>query len=184
LESEVTQDNDASRLEASSDTGYPPMPQSAAGASRPADSPPFIGFSSPPGRSRYRPRLYPHPEEAEEGEESSEEGEPGGDNSGGARGGFSESHPVNPVHSGIASFTSFAGLSAGRSAPRPRTYPTAVADPPRRIGLGRVEPPARGPPDRPAAATRAAPASDPRRNRHRLPALAEPPANPSGSTES
>ena len=102
LEGEVTQNNDASRLEASSDTGYPPTPQSAASASRPANSPPFAGFSSPPGRSRFQPRLYPHPEEVEEDEESPEEGEPGGDHPGGARGGLSESHPVNPVHSGIA----------------------------------------------------------------------------------
>jgi hypothetical protein len=48
LEGEVTQSNDASRLEASSDTGYPPMPRSAASTSRPADSPPFAGFSTPP----------------------------------------------------------------------------------------------------------------------------------------
>jgi len=57
--------------------------------------------------------------------------------------------------------------------------PTAIADPPRRTGLGRIKPPARSSPARPAAATRAAPASDPGGGHHRLPALAEPPANPS-----
>jgi hypothetical protein len=102
LEGEGTQNNDASRLEASSDTGYPPTPRSAASTSRPADSPPFAGFSTPPSRSRFQPRLAPHPEEAEESEESSEEGELGRDDPRGARGGLTESHPVDPVHSGVA----------------------------------------------------------------------------------
>jgi hypothetical protein len=102
LESEVAQNNNASRLEVSSDTGYPPTPQSAASASRPANSPPFAGFSTPPSRSRFQPRLYPHPEEAEEGEGSSEEGELGRDDPGGARGGLTESHLVDLVHSGVA----------------------------------------------------------------------------------
>ncbi len=65
LEGEVTENNDASCLEVSSDTGYPPTPRSAASTSRPANSPPFAGFPTPPSRSRFQPCLAPHPEEAE-----------------------------------------------------------------------------------------------------------------------
>jgi hypothetical protein len=52
LESEVAQARDTSRLEASTDTGFPPSPASTANTSYQADSPPFTGFS-PPSRSRF-----------------------------------------------------------------------------------------------------------------------------------
>jgi len=96
LESEVAQARDTSRLEASTDTGFPPSPASTANTSYQADSPPFTGFS-PPSRSRFRPLLYPHPEEAEESEE--EEGGDGGDFAGGAGRGLTETHPINPERS-------------------------------------------------------------------------------------
>ncbi len=73
--------------------------QSAPGPSCPDSSPPFAGFTSLSSCSRFRPNLYPNPEEAEEDEEA---GDSGGDDPGGARGGLTESHPVDPVHSGLA----------------------------------------------------------------------------------
>jgi hypothetical protein len=97
LEGEVAQARHASRLETSADTGFPPSPASAANTSVQGDSPPFAGFTSPPSRSRYRPLLYPHPEEAEESEE--EEGGDGGGLARGAGRGLTETHPINPERS-------------------------------------------------------------------------------------
>ncbi len=99
MESESALDHNTARLEASSDTGYPPTPQAAPSPSCPYTSPPFTGFTSPPSCSHFCPRLYPHPEESDEDKEALD---PGGDDPGGAQGSLTESHPVDPVHSGIA----------------------------------------------------------------------------------
>ncbi len=59
----------------------------------------FTGFPSLPRQLGFHYDLHTHPEEDEEEEEVG--GDHRGDDPGGARGGFTESHIVDPLHSRV-----------------------------------------------------------------------------------